>query len=53
MTVFVNTFLTIAAVFTFFGMIGEKSDADIKRGCTYGFLISMTGLVIINVARVM
>lgn len=53
MIVTINVFLIIATVFTFFGMIGETKDAEAKKGCTYGFIICLIGLVIINAVNAM
>ena len=48
MIVAINLSFWLMTLLTFFGMIGENKDAEIKRGCTNGFLICLTGLAIIN-----
>lgn len=48
MIVCINILFWLAAALTFFGMIGESRDKEIQKGCTYGFLLCIAGLVIIN-----
>lgn len=46
--IWLDLFLGLVAIVTFFGMIAEKDSRDIRQGCTYGFLVSLGGLIIIN-----
>ena len=48
MIVGINILFWMAAALTFFGMIGETRDKEIQKGCTYGFMLCITGLIIIN-----
>lgn len=49
----INIFLMVMGVISLIGMIGETKDVELKKGCTYGFLAFLIGLVIINAVSVM